>query len=45
MPETFATWEEQLNHFIFDEEESRWVKQGCTSAFFLSYKISDTFQK
>ena len=44
MPETFATWEEQINHFIFDEEKSCWVKQGYTSAFFLSYKISDTFQ-
>ena len=46
MPETFATWEEQINNFTFDEKKQRscWVKQGRTSASFLSFKISDTFQ-
>ena len=51
MPETFVTYEEQRNNFTFDEEiylrkkqRSCWVKQGCTSAYFLSFEISDTFQ-
>ena len=54
MPETFVTWEEQINKFTFDEEKVKHVKekkqvsccakQGLTFAWFLSSKISDTFQ-
>ena len=25
MPETFVTWEEQINNFIFDEEKTKEV--------------------
>ena len=50
MPETFATREEQRNNFVFDEEKEKYEKkarsvdQGRTSAYFLCFKIFDTFQ-
>ena len=27
MPETFVTWEEQINEFTFDEEKVKYVKE------------------
>ena len=46
MTETFATWMNKwiILHLMKKKQRSCWVRQGRTSAYFLSFKISDTFQ-
>ena len=53
MQDTFTAPEEQRNNFAFDEEKENmfrkkatgcWVKEDRTSAYFLCFKISDTFK-